>query len=109
MSNEILGQDQVNHDAEAVETDNNKPESGGFNYAAMIGDGGALAENWREGLPEAIRGEKCLDSIKTIGTLAQSMSDIQSKPGKRWEAIVDKAIWAVLAAVIAFVLAKIGL
>lgn len=33
----------------------------------------------------------------------------QSKPGKRWEAIVDKAIWAVLAAVIAFVLAKIGL
>ena len=31
------------------------------------------------------------------------------KPGKRWDAIVDKAIWAVLAAVIAFVLAKIGL
>lgn len=31
------------------------------------------------------------------------------KPGKRWDAIVDKAIWAVLAAVIAFVLAKVGL
>lgn len=31
------------------------------------------------------------------------------KPGKRWDAIVDKAIWAVLAAVIAFVLARIGL
>ena len=31
------------------------------------------------------------------------------KPGKRWDAIVDKAIWAVLAAFIAFVLAKIGL
>ena len=32
-----------------------------------------------------------------------------AKPGKRWDAIVDKAIWAVVAAVIAFVLAKVGL
>lgn len=31
------------------------------------------------------------------------------KPGKRWDAIVDKVIWTVLAAVIAFVLARIGL
>ena len=31
------------------------------------------------------------------------------KPGKRWDSIVDKAIWAVLAAVIAFILAKFGL
>ena len=31
------------------------------------------------------------------------------KPGKRWDAIVDKAIWAVLAAVIAFILARVGL
>lgn len=33
----------------------------------------------------------------------------QAKPKKRWEAIVDKSVWAVLAAVIAFVLARIGL
>ena len=33
----------------------------------------------------------------------------QAAPNRRWDAIVDKAIWAVLAAVIAFVLAKIGL
>lgn len=31
------------------------------------------------------------------------------KPGKRWGAIVDKAIWAMLAALIAFVLTKLGL
>ena len=31
------------------------------------------------------------------------------KPAKRWDAIVDKAIWAILAALIAFVLARIGL
>lgn len=33
----------------------------------------------------------------------------QAAPKRRWDAIVDKAIWAVLAAVIAFVLARIGL
>lgn len=31
------------------------------------------------------------------------------KSGKRWDSIVDKAIWAVLAAVIAFFLARLGL
>lgn len=31
------------------------------------------------------------------------------KPAKRWDAIVDKAIWAVLASIIAFVLARVGL
>lgn len=33
----------------------------------------------------------------------------QAKPGKRWEGLVEKALWAVAAAVIAFLLAKIGL
>lgn len=34
---------------------------------------------------------------------------INEKPGKRWEGIVDKVIWAICAAVIAFLLAKMGL
>lgn len=34
---------------------------------------------------------------------------IEAKPGKRWESIVDKAVWAVCAAVIAFLLARLGL
>ena len=33
----------------------------------------------------------------------------ESKPGKRWDSIVDKAIWAVVGAVIVFLLAKVGL
>ena len=33
----------------------------------------------------------------------------RDKPGKRWEAIVEKSIWAVAAAVIAFLLARVGL
>ena len=37
------------------------------------------------------------------------VQQIREKPAKRWDSIVDKIIWCVLAAVIAFLLAKIGL
>ena len=33
----------------------------------------------------------------------------QARPAKRWEGLVEKALWAVCAAVIAFLLARIGL
>ncbi len=62
-------------------------QPGGYDYAGMVGGGGALAENWREGLPESIRGEKCLDSIKTIGTLAQSYVHAQKAIGANKVAI----------------------
>lgn len=58
-----------------------------FDFAKMVGAEGALAENWREGLPENIRGEKCLDSIKTIGTLAQSYVHAQHAIGSNKVAI----------------------
>lgn len=51
-----------------------------------------------------------LDEISTKqDALGEKIGAIEAKPGKRWEGIVDKAIWAVLAAVIAFLLAKAGL
>lgn len=33
----------------------------------------------------------------------------KEKPVKRWDGLIDKAVWAVAAAVIAFLLARIGL
>lgn len=33
----------------------------------------------------------------------------QAKPAKRWEGLVERAVWAVCAAVIAFLLARVGL
>lgn len=33
----------------------------------------------------------------------------KAKPGKRWDGLVDKAIWAICAAVIAYLLAQVGL
>lgn len=41
--------------------------------------------------------------------LIAKLEALESKPGKRWEGIVDKALWAVCAAVIAFLLGKAGL
>ncbi len=50
---------------------------------------------------------------KTIQTDVQEIkSDVKSltsKPGKRWDSLIDKIIWAVAGAVLAFVLAKLGL
>lgn len=51
--------------------------------------------------------QDCMESdVKEIKADVKSLA---GKPGKRWESIADKAVWAVLAAVIAFVLGRIGL
>lgn len=54
----------------------------------------------------AVREENVENDVKEIKNDVKSIKD---KPGKRWDAIVDKVVWAVLAAVIAFLLGRIGL
>lgn len=54
----------------------------------------------------AVREENVESDVKEIKSDVKSLT---SKPGKRWDAVVDKAIWAVLAALIAFLLGKFGL
>lgn len=46
------------------------------------------------------------DDVKEIKSDVKEMA---GKSGKRWDAIVDKLIWAVLAAIVAFMLGRIGL
>lgn len=58
---------------------------------------------------EAALDEKLNNMDANIKKVLATQEACSLKPGKRWDAIVDKAIWAVLAAVIAFVLAKVGL
>lgn len=54
--------------------------------------------------------ENKLDTIlEKLDDLAEKVDALESKPGKRWESLVEKAIWAVCAAVIAFLLARVGL
>ncbi|MDE6588799.1 MAG: hypothetical protein K2K53_00340 [Oscillospiraceae bacterium] len=54
--------------------------------------------------------EAKLDSIEEkLDELSATVKTLADKPAKRWEGLVDKAIWAVAAAVIAFLLGRIGL
>lgn len=45
----------------------------------------------------------------TVDKLDCKVTALENKPAKRWEALADKALWSVCAAVIGFILAKIGL
>ena len=47
----------------------------------MLGDAGEFSENWREALPESIRGERCLDNIKNINSLVNSYVHAQHAIG----------------------------
>lgn len=65
---------------------------------------------------EGIQGEQYknimekLDNLKdSHDELTKKLRELESKPGKRWDGLVDKAIWAVCAAVIAFLLGRVGL
>ena len=54
----------------------------------------------------AVREETVEADVKEIKA---DVKEINSKPGKMWESLVEKAIWAVIAGVIGFFLARIGL
>ncbi len=53
--------------------------------------------------------EAMLDIKKDLTTLDSKVETLERKPGKRWDSISDKAILTVIAAIIGFFLAKIGL
>ena len=44
----------------------------------------------------------------TVDKLDCKVTALENKPAKRWEALADKALWSVCAAVIGFILAKLG-
>ena len=45
----------------------------------------------------------------TVDKLDCKVTALENKPAKRWEALADKALWSVCAAVIGFILAKLGI
>ena len=67
--------------------------------------------NWqREQIARDARLDEKLSGMdENIKKVLEKQESCDQKPGRRWDALVDKSIWAVLAAVIAFVLTKFGL
>ncbi|MBO5789549.1 MAG: hypothetical protein J6R40_00150 [Clostridia bacterium] len=54
----------------------------------------------------AVREKQVETDVKEI---KNDVKTLASKPGQRWDSLVDKIVWAVAAAVVGFLLAKIGL
>lgn len=44
-----------------------------------------------------------------LDELTIMVKELSGKAGKRWDSLTDKAIWAIAAAVIAFLLGRVGL
>lgn len=57
----------------------------------------------------AVMAEQMKTMNSSVSTLANEVEELREKPGKRWDGLIDKIVWAVAAAVIAFLLGRIGL
>lgn len=57
----------------------------------------------------AVMAEQLKTMNASVSTLTNEVEEMKEKPGKRWESLVEKIIWAVVAAALGFILAQIGL
>lgn len=71
-----------------------------------------------EGMFDRLRALETSDAVQDahyhaidakLDELTLMVKELTGKAGKRWDALIDKALWAVAAAVIAFLLARVGL
>lgn len=53
--------------------------------------------------------EKQERTAKTVERLDKKLSAIEQEPAKRWKAVVEKVIMTVVAALVGFALAKLGI
>lgn len=51
-------------------------------------------------------GDRIGDSIKD---LTEKVERLEAKPAKRWDSIVDKFLWALIAAALGYILAQLGI
>lgn len=57
----------------------------------------------------AVLAEQMKNMNNSVSVLTNEMEELKVKPSKRWDSLVDKVIWAVAGAVLAFLLAQLGL
>ena len=57
----------------------------------------------------AVMAEQMKTMNSSVLTLTTEVEELKDKPGKRWDGLIDKIIWAVAGAVLAYILAQIGL
>lgn len=58
---------------------------------------------------EAAQNVQYTNILGKLDNLTQKLEALEAKPAKRWESLVEKVIWAVAAAIITFLLGRVGL
>lgn len=58
---------------------------------------------------EGIQQEQYKQIMEKLAKLAEDMEEIKAKPAKRWEGVTEQIIGIVVAAIVGFMLARIGL
>ena len=57
----------------------------------------------------AVMAEKVEATGEKVDGLCTDVQELKSEPGKRWKSLVEKVIYIVVAAVVGFILARLGL
>ena len=57
----------------------------------------------------AVMAEQMKNMNASVSTLTSEVEELKEKPGKRWDALIDKIIWGVAGAILAYLLAQIGI
>ena len=57
----------------------------------------------------AVMAEQMKTMNENVLTLTNEVDELRDKPGKRWDGLIDKIIWALAAALLGYVFAQIGL
>lgn len=57
----------------------------------------------------AVQEERYNTIIEKLDSLTATVAEVTSKPARRWDAAVDKVLFAVLGAVMVYILTNIGL
>lgn len=57
----------------------------------------------------AVMAEQMKQMNTNVTTLTEEVEELKDKPGKRWDAIVDKVIWGIIGACLAYFLSQLGL
>ena len=88
---------RLEHHVEELETQNSSSHQGIYDRLRALETS------------DAVQDANYTTIIKMLDDLTAKVSSLEAKPGKRWERIVENIIWTICAAVIAFLLARVGL
>lgn len=71
-------------------------------------------EKWQADFSDLISTVKVLANReerveKDVGEIKEAVQEIKAKPGKRWDGVVDKFIFAIVGAVVTYLLLELGI